>query len=69
MTKSFMSMQCPYCRGRGWQWIGVASNAYRAECEECGGKGRGQVKLGPLLGLACCVVSAAFVLGMLWMLL
>lgn len=54
-----MTMQCPYCRGRGWHWVGVASNAYREECEECRGKGRGRIEWGPLAGLVLVLASAA----------
>lgn len=62
-----ISLQCPFCRGRGWVWIGVAHNAERITCEECQGKGKGPVDKGPLIGLAFCVVSAVLVLGLVWM--
>ena len=51
------TMTCPYCRGRGWAWRGVASNAIREECEECQGKGRGRIEWRPLAGLALVLVS------------
>ena len=46
-----MTMQCPYCKGRGWQWVGSPYNAYRTECQECQGKGNGSVNWGTLGGI------------------
>ena len=57
-------MQCPYCRGRGWAWVGVASNAIREECEPCGGKGHGRMDWGPAVGFILVLFSAA--LCLLW---
>ena len=58
-------MKCPYCRGRGWEWVGIASNADRVPCDECGGTGRGQVNWGPLAGLGLVLFSAALCLGLI----
>ncbi len=60
-----MTMKCPFCKGRGWTWVGAPSNAYRAECEECGGKGRGRMEWGPLAGVLLVLLSTAFCLWLL----
>ena len=69
--KKSLTMQCPYCKGRGWQWIGSPYNAYRTECEECQGKGNVSINWGTLGGilvifLGAGMMTALFLGAMLW---
>ena len=60
-------MNCPYCRGRGWAWVGIASDAYREECEPCRGKGQGKVNWSIIGGIGLVIVSAVFSIALiLW---
>ena len=58
-------MKCPYCGGRGWYWTGVGDNAYREECNPCGGKGRGHLDPWALGGIILLLVSTLITLGIL----
>ena len=60
-----IAMTCPYCGGRGWAWVGVASNAERVECEPCGGTGHGRVNWDPVIGALLVIVSALLVFGII----
>ena len=58
-------MKCLYCGGRGWSWVGVASNAERQPCEPCGSRGRMSADPGAWAGLILLLVSALFSLGVI----
>lgn len=58
--------KCCYCGGRGWSWVGVASNAFKEPCNPCGGAGRWtRVNWGVIGGLVAVLFSAALCLGII----
>ena len=65
-TQKEHPMTCPICQGKGWRWTGAIDNAYREECELCGGKGRGVVNWGPVWGALATLAAWALVCGTLW---
>ena len=57
--------KCCYCGGRGWIWVGVASNADRVPCEPCGGGGRGRLSIDGVIGVLLVLISAFIVFGII----
>ena len=52
--------KCCYCGGRGWVWVGIASNAIREPCGPCDGRGRWhRVNWGVVGGLVAVLFSMA----------
>ncbi len=51
-------MKCPYCGGRGWVWVGIASNAEREGCEPCAGTGRMPPETWPVWGIVILVACS-----------
>jgi hypothetical protein len=60
-------MTCPFCSGRGWQWVGQVDNATREGCEPCAGVGRGRVNWPLILLLTYTLALWALVLGLIWL--
>ena len=59
-------MRCCYCGGRGWTWVGVASNAEREPCGPCEGRGRWhRVNWGTVGGVVIVLFSLALFLAIL----
>ena len=60
-----MTTRCCYCAGRGWSWVGIASNAVREPCYPCDGQGRLPVNWHGVTGVLIVLFSAALILGVL----
>ena len=59
-------MKCCYCGGRGWTWVGVASNAVREPCGPCDGRGRWhRVNWGTVGGLVAVLFSLALAIAII----
>jgi len=60
-----MTTKCCYCAGRGWSWVGIASNAVREPCYPCDGQGRLPVNWHGVTGFVLVLFSAMLILGVL----
>lgn len=58
-------MKCPWCGGRGWEWVGVGGNAVREECEPCRGTGLGSINWGAWAGLLAILASAGLMVALI----
>ena len=58
--------KCCYCGGRGWVWVGIASNAERVSCDACEGKGRWRrPNMDTIIAILLLVMSLGIAVGII----